>query len=77
MFYYMDWENQRKTTMNLQGEVGHRLTTHWALFVQGGGGILGRDAFLSLDWFVQTGVRWVFKTPLMPEFGSRRLPIRE
>lgn len=71
LFYYADWEHQRKTTMNLQGEVGHRLGKHWALFVDGGGGVLGRDAFLGLDWFVQAGVRWVFKTPLLPTLSSK------
>ena len=76
MFYYADWEHQRKTTMNLQGEVGHRLSKPWALFVQGGGGVLGRDSFLGLDWFVQAGVRWVFKTPLLPELRSSVLPVR-
>lgn len=71
MFYYADWEHQRKTTMNLQGEVGHRLGKHWAFFVDAGGGLLGRDSFLGLDWFVQAGVRWVFKTPLLPALNSR------
>lgn len=33
--------------MNLQGEVGHRLSKHWALFAQGGGRVLGRDSFLG------------------------------
>ena len=75
LFGYADWAHQRKTTMNLQGEVGHRLSKHWALFVQGGGGILGRDAFLGLDWFAQAGVRWVFKTPLLPGFGGKVLPL--
>lgn len=71
LYGYADWAHQRKTTMNLQGEVGHRLTTHWALFVQGGGGVLGRDSFLGLDWFVQAGVRWVFKTPLLATLSSK------
>mgnify|MGYP003578692094 FL=1 len=71
MFLYWDWLHERKTTMNLQGEVGHRLTKHWALFVDAGGGVLGREAFLGLDWFVQAGVRWVFKTPLLPTLSSK------
>ena len=75
MFLYCDWLRERKTTMNLQGEVGHRLTKHWALFVDAGGGVLGRDAFLGLDWFVQAGVRWVFKTPLLPGFDRKLLPL--
>ena len=71
LFGYADWAHQRKTTMNLQGEVGHRLSKHWALFVQGGGGVLGRDSFLGIDWFVQVGVRWVFKTPLLSTLNSK------
>ena len=71
LYAYSDWAHERKTTMNLQGEVGHRLSKHWALFVQGGGGVLGRDSFLGLDWFVQAGVRWVFKTPLLPASSAK------
>jgi hypothetical protein len=71
LFGYADWAHQRKTTINLQGEVGHRLSKHWALFVDAGGGVLGRDSFLGLDWFVQAGVRWVFKTPLLPTLSSK------
>jgi len=71
LYAYSDWAHERKTTMNLQGEVGHRLSKPWALFVQGGGGVLGRDSFLGLDWFLQAGVRWVFKTPLLPASSSK------
>jgi len=71
LYAYSDWAHARKTTMNLQGEIGHRLSKPWALFVQGGGGVLGRDSFLGLDWFLQAGVRWVFKTPLLPASSSK------
>ena len=71
LFWYADWVHHRKTTMNLQAEVGHRLNAHWALFVDAGGGVLGRDSFLGLDWFVQVGVRWVFETPLLPSLSQK------
>jgi len=63
----LDWENRRKTTMNLQGEIGHRFDDHWNVFAGPGVGVMGRNTFLGLDWTMQAGVRWVFKTPLIPE----------
>ncbi|MGH7148670.1 MAG: hypothetical protein ACREIJ_12340, partial [Nitrospiraceae bacterium] len=70
--YYIDWNNNRKTTLNLLGEVGHNFDDHWNVFAGAGAGAMGRDQFLGLDWTVQAGVRWVFKTPLIPEtfFGG-------
>ncbi|MGH7164146.1 MAG: hypothetical protein ACREIS_01315 [Nitrospiraceae bacterium] len=68
----MDWNHNRKTTMNLLGEVGHNFDNHWNVFAGAGGGVVGQDTFLGLDWTVQAGVRWVFRTPLIPEtfFGG-------
>jgi hypothetical protein len=63
----VDWNNNRKTTMSLQAEVGHQFDNHWNLFVRPGVGVLGRDTFLGVDWAVQTGIRWVFETPLFGE----------
>jgi hypothetical protein len=63
----LDWNNHRKTTMNLQGEIGHRFNDHWNVFAGPGVGVVRRDTFLGLDWTVQAGVRWIFKTPLFPE----------
>jgi len=62
-----DWTNNRKTTMSLAGEVGHRLDEHWNVFAGPSFGVVGKDTRLGLDWGVQAGVRWVFKTPLLPE----------
>ena len=53
--------------MNLQGEIGHRFDDHWNVFAGPGVGVMGRNTFLGLDWTMQAGVRWVFKTPLIPE----------
>ena len=66
----LDWNGNRKTTMSLQGEIGHRFDNHWNVFAGPGVGVVGRDTFLGLDWTVQAGVRWVFTTPL---FGERLL----
>ena len=70
----LDWNNRRKTTLNLQGEIGHRFGEHWNVFVTPGLGVVGRDTFLGLDWTVQIGVRWVFRTPLLPERLFKSLP---
>lgn len=67
MTWDVDWNNNRKTTMNLLGEVGYRFNNHWNVFAGGGGGMLGQDTFLGQDWTVQAGVRWVFRTPLIPK----------
>ena len=67
MTWDMDWNNNRKTTMNLLGEVGHRFDDHWNVFAGPGVGVVGRDTFLGLDWTVQAGVRWVFQTPIFSE----------
>lgn len=76
MEWDMDWNRNRKTTMNLLGEVGHRFDQHWNVFVSSGAGVMGRDTFLGLDWTVQAGVRWVFQTPLFPERLVKELPIK-
>ncbi|MGH7258032.1 MAG: hypothetical protein ACREIM_06605 [Nitrospiraceae bacterium] len=74
MSWAMDWENNRKTTMNLQGEVGHRFDNHWNVFAGPGVGVVGKDTVLGLDWTVQAGVRWVFQTPLFSERIVEQLP---
>ena len=71
----MDWNRNRKTTMNLLGEVGHRFDKHWNVFVSSGAGVVGQDTFLGLDWTVQAGVRWVFQTPFFSEKVVEELPI--
>jgi len=70
----VDWNHARKTTMNRQGEIGHRFDNHWNVFATAGTGVVGRDTFLGLDWTAQLGVRWVFRTPLVPERLFKALP---
>ncbi len=72
MSWGMDWTNNRKTTMNLLGEIGHRFNEHWNVYAGAGAGVVGQDTFLGLDWTVNAGVRWVFQTTLLPEtfFGG-------
>jgi len=75
MEWDMDWNRNRKTTMNLLGEVGHRFDKHWNLFVSSGAGVMGKETFLGLDWTVQAGVRWVFQTPFFSEQVVESLPL--
>ena len=75
MEWDMDWNRNRKTTMNLLGEVGHRFDNHWNLFVSSGAGVVGQDSFLGVDWTVQAGVRWVFQTPFFSEKVVESLPM--
>jgi hypothetical protein len=63
----IDWNNRRANTLNLTGQVGYRVDQDWNVFAGAGGGVVGQDTFLGLDWNVQVGVRWVFGTPLIPE----------
>lgn len=72
----MDWNSNRKITMSLQGEIGHRFDNHWNVFAGPGVGVVGRDTFLGLDWTVQAGVRWVFQTPLFSEQVLESFPIK-
>ena len=72
----LDWNNRGKTTLNLQGEIGHRFDDHWNLFVTPGVGVMGRDTFLGLDWTVQIGVRWVYRTPIFGERLFESLPTK-
>ena len=71
-----NWENNRKSSLNLVGQIGYQVTNHWGLFAGAGGGVVDKDAYLSLKWTVQAGVRWIFRTPIIPEkllrmpFGS-------
>src|SRR2546427_86733 len=74
--FFIDWNNNRKTTLNLHGEVGHNFDNHWNVFAGAGAGVLGQDTSLGLDWTVQAGVRWVFRTPLFPERLLEQLPIQ-
>jgi hypothetical protein len=70
----MDWNRTRKTTMNLQGEIGHRLDRHWNVFAGVGAGVVGRDTFLGLDWSAQIGVRWMIPGTLFQERVFEGLP---
>ena len=63
----MNWNNNRKTSLNLVGEVGHQFDNRWNVFAGAGAGVAGRDTPLGIDWTVQAGVRWVFRTPLFSE----------
>jgi hypothetical protein len=75
MTYYVDWENNQKTTMNLLGEVGHRFDNHWNVWVGSGAGVAGKESPLGIDWQVLAGVRWVFQTPFFSEKLVEELPI--
>jgi hypothetical protein len=75
MTYYVDWNNNNKTTMNLLGEVGHRFDNHWNVFVGSGAGVAGKESTFGIDWQVLAGVRWVFQTPLFSEKLVEELPI--
>jgi len=75
MEWDMSWNDNRKTTMNLLGEVGHRFDNHWNVFVSSGAGVVGQDTFLGLDWTVQAGVRWMFQTPFFSEQVVESLPL--
>jgi hypothetical protein len=75
MSYYVDWNNNNKTTMNLLGEVGHRFDNHWNVFVGSGAGVAGKESPFGLDWQVLAGVRWVFQTPIFSEKIVEELPI--
>jgi len=74
MTWEVDWNNRRKTTMDLLGQVGYQFDNHWNVYAGPGVGVVGKDTFLGLDWTVLAGVRWVFKTPLLPERLLERYP---
>lgn len=67
MTWNIDWNNDRRTAMNLLGEGGYRFDNHWNLFAGPGVGVVRRDTPFGLDWTVQAGVRWVFQTPIFSE----------
>ena len=71
----VNWNQEQRTSMELQGQLGYRFDNHWNVFVGSNAGVMGRDAILGLDWAVQAGVRWVFKTPLIPERLFEKLPM--
>lgn len=75
MTYYVDWENNQKTTTNLLAEVGHRFDNNWNVFVGSGAGVVGKESPVGIDWQVLAGVRWVFQTPLFSEKLVEELPI--
>jgi hypothetical protein len=70
--FNIDWTHRRKTTTNLQGQIGYQFGRNWVAFAGAGAGAMGRDTPLGYDWTVNAGIRWVFKTPLLPEtiFGE-------
>jgi len=74
MNWDLNWEQQRRTSMELQGQVGYRFDNHWNVFAGPTVGVMGRNTILGLDWGVQAGVRWVFRTPLIPERVFESLP---
>ena len=69
-----DWNTHRKSASNVVGQIGYRFDNHWNVFAGPGVGITGDNTPLGLDWTVQAGVRWVFRTPLIPERLFKALP---
>jgi len=69
-----DWNTHRPTASNVVGQIGYRFDNHWNVFAGPGVGITGDNTPLGLDWTVQAGIRWVFKTPLIPERLFKGLP---
>ena len=69
-----DWNTHRPSASNVVGQIGYRFDNHWNVFAGPGVGITGDNTPLGLDWTVQAGVRWVFKTPLIPERLFKGLP---
>jgi hypothetical protein len=76
MTYFVDWNNNNKTTTNLLAEVGHRFDNHWNVFAGPGVGVTGKESPFGLDWQVLAGVRWVFQTPLFSEKLVEELPMQ-
>jgi hypothetical protein len=73
--YDVNWNHEQRTSMELSGQVGYRFDHHWAVFAGPSAGVMGRDTILGQDWAVQAGVRWIFKTPLIPERLFEKLPM--
>ena len=71
----IDWKHRQQVAVNLLGEIGYRFDNHWRVFAGPAVGVMGRDTVLGLDWAVQAGVRWVFRTPLLPERLFEKLPM--
>ena len=71
-----DWNTHRPTASNVVGQIGYRFDNHWNVFAGPGVGITGDNTPLGLDWTVQAGIRWVFKTPLIPERVFPSLPVK-
>jgi len=69
-----DWNVHRKTASNVVGQIGYRFDNHWNVFAGPGVGITGDNTSLGVDWTVQAGVHWVFRTPLIPERLFKGLP---
>jgi len=69
-----DWNVHRKTASYVVGQVGYRFG-HWNVFAGPGVGITGDNTPLGVDWTVQAGIRWLFKTPLIPERLFKQLPM--
>ena len=67
MTWDVNWNHERRTSIELSEQVGYRFDHHWAVFSGASAGVMGRDTILGQDWAVQAGVRWLFKTPLLPE----------
>lgn len=74
MSWAMDWNQNRKTTMNLQGELGYALTRQWNVFAGGGAGVVGQDTFLGVDWNVNVGVRLMVPGTLFSKQVFEDLP---
>ena len=75
MNWDLNWNQGRRTAMELSGQVGYRFDNHWAVFAGPSAGVMGRDTILGQDWGVQAGVRWIFNTPLIPERMIESLPV--
>ena len=57
---FIDWNQQGKTAMNLEFEVGKRLGEHFRAWVRPAVGLWGTGVPGAYDWYTQVGIRYIF-----------------
>jgi len=60
--WQINWEQNAKSSMTLELEVGRSLVGRLGVFVRPGVGIFGRDLPGAYDWNVEVGVRYMFRS---------------
>ncbi len=60
--WQINWEQQAKSSMTFEVELGRNIVGRWGVYLRPGVGVWGRDVIGAYNWNVEIGTRYMFKS---------------